>query len=260
MSTALACDLDLLQQPTPDELSVLPPRFDCGQHLGNETIWATASDWVATHRKTILKAGHFVVRAGWMENDDLLQTAHIIAVEQCRRVLREGQLENFVPLFFSHLRGHCQGEWQRRNHEATVELDWEKIPDPHPVDVVAVCDGIDPHAQTEAALVESFACMTEQQERVMRLLLGMEQGRGAASLREAAAWFELRSHTTVLEVVSAACQRVAKGKLRPVNRQQQQTDDPTLHRQLAALQARYDALLADNLSLRRQLGRPAING
>lgn len=259
MNTALWLDQDVCFQPDPEHISATPPRIDFGKSVSDELLWLTAIEWVTSHRGVILKAGAPLLRAQMMAREDLLQTAHIIAFEQCRRVIKEGKLEDFVPLFFSHLRGTCLAAWQRHHNEMVADLDWDNLPDPNPVDIVNVCDGIDPRAEREKALNEALELMTDRQKEIMRAALGLEERRGGLGIREAALWFET-SHVTIINAVDDACRRVAKGKpakrqgLSPASSQEQ------AFRELTILKERYSDLVKENLSLRRQLGRPVING
>ena len=258
MNTARWLDQDF-PQDLQEQFSATPPRIDFGQQVSNDIIWETAVEWVTCHRHVILKAGAPVLKAGYMDQDDLLQTAYLLAMEQCQRVMRQGKPDEFVPLFFGHLRGVCLALWQRHHHIVATDLDWDNVPDPNPVDCVARCDGIDPRVEREKAMTEALEFMTERQRNVMKVLLGVADGRGSLGIREAAAWFEV-AHRTIQETIERACCRVAQGKMvHPKNSDKNQQDD-RLHSRLVQLEKRNAALLQENLSLRRQLGRPVING
>lgn len=260
MNTALWLDQDVHFQQDMEQHSATPPRIDFGQTVSDELLWLTAIEWVTSHRNVILKAGAPLLRAQMMAREDLLQTAHIIAFEQCRRVIKEGKLEDFVPLFFGHLRGACLSVWQRHHHEVLADLDWDNLPDPHPVEIIQVCDGIDPRAERERALVESLEFMTDRQRDVMAALLGMEEGRGRLGIREAAVWFEM-DPANVSRLVENACARVASQKCRKRGGASANGLDPqSLEKRIAQLEAQNATLLKENMTLRRQIGRPVING
>lgn len=255
MNNALWLEQELPQEFR-EKFSATPPRIDFGQTVSEDLLWQTAIEWVDSHRAVILKAGAPILQAQLMERDDLLQTAHIVAVEQCRRVLKEGKLEDFVPLFFGHLRGTCLSVWQRHHHEVLTDLDWDNLPDPNPVDITQVCDGIDPRAERESALIESLEFMTDRQREVMVALLGMEEGRGRLGIREAAVWFEM-DPANISHLVESACARVSRLKCKKRGgASAYDLGSKSLEKRIAQLEALNDTLLKKNMTLRRQLGRP----
>jgi hypothetical protein len=249
----------------PEPFSATPPRIDFGQQVSDDILWDTAVEWVACHRRVILKASAPILRARLMDQDDLLQTAHILAVEQCQRVVRQGQPDEFVPLFFGHLRGTCLKIWQQHHHVVAAELDWDNLPDQHPVDLEQVCDGIDPYAEREQLLSNALTVMTRRQRQVMTLMLGWQEGQGTPSLRKAAAWFDVRV-SVIHSIVEKACARVSQHKDQiqslPVTSvcPHQAKGRKQLVRDLTRLERRFESLLEENRSLRRQLGRAATRG
>jgi RNA polymerase sigma factor (sigma-70 family) len=240
-------------EPVPEErasFQARPPRIELGAKLSDDVLWITAIDWVAMHRKAIVRAGRLVLKTRRMESDDLLQVARIVAFTQCRRVAGEGQIENFVPLFFSHLRSACLAEWQRHHHEVLADLDWDNVPAPDTFLPEANNERTLRKASREHALRRALALMTARQREICAALLGLGKGEGRLSQQETADRLKI-DRTTVSRTVDAACRRVTRQMAappqNPAPNQAQQPESPT------SLEERLAAAVAENQRLRGHL-------
>lgn len=203
----------------------LPPRLELGGNMSDDVLWTTACDWIARHRKAVLQAAGVVLKTRLLDQEDALQSARLIAFTQCRRVAREGQIENFVPLFFSHFRKTCLAEWHKRHHEILGEFDWDALavdnplaPDSHHLERSR-------QSARERTMTRALRQLTVRQREICEALLGLGEGEGRLSQVEVAERLRLDA-STISKTVEAACRRIAKARL--LSRPPKQASEPTL--------------------------------
>jgi RNA polymerase sigma factor (sigma-70 family) len=239
--TSLATDAACIGENEFVTTNTLPPRIEFGGKLTDESLWATAIDWVERNRKDVFRAGALAIKVRLMDCDDLLQTARVIAFTQCRRVAREGQIENFVPLFFSHLRKACLSEWQRHHHEVLGDFNWEALASVDEAEPQERNNAFSSQLVRERALMKALEQMTSRQREVFETLLGLQEGEGGLSQYEAAERLHI-DRSTVSKTVDAACLRIKKLRAKPPStfakgRESAEPSHAQLVRQLKSCQA-----------------------
>jgi RNA polymerase sigma factor (sigma-70 family) len=203
----------------------LPPRLELGGIMSDDVLWTTACDWIARHRKAVLQAAGVVLKTRLFDQEDALQSARLIAFTQCRRVAREGQIENFVPLFFSHFRKACLAEWHKRHCEILGEFDWEALTVDNPFVPDSYHLERGRQSARERTIMRALRQLTVRQREICEALLGLGEGEGRLSQVEVAERLQLDA-STISKTVEAACRRIAKTKALPSP--PKQAAEPTL--------------------------------
>lgn len=223
--------IDLAQIEAPpiaeerDLYRTLPPRLEHGGNMSDDVLWTTACDWITRHRKAVLQAAGIVLKSKLMEQEDALQSARLIAFTQCRRVAREGQIENFVPLFFSHFRKSCLAEWQKRHCEILGEFDWDALAVENPLTTGLHRIERGRQSARERTMTRALLHLTARQREICEALLGLSEGEGRLSQVEVAERLQIDA-STISKTVEAACRRLAKRKTLP--KPPKQAAGPTL--------------------------------